>query len=178
VFYEKSPRYVTLEQAAELARSIPPFVTLVGLFVNANAKMVQEALQRVPLSVLQFHGDENPTFCAQFGRPYLKAVRVNLGVDLIQYATRYMGAQGLLLDAFVEGEHGGTGVSFDWTLIPHNLSLPIVLSGGLDASNVANAIRRVKPWAVDVSSGVETAKGIKNAVKIAAFIDEVENSGI
>lgn len=178
VFYDKSPRYVTLEQAARLATAIPPFVTLVGLFVNASTEAVQKILQQVPLDVLQFHGEEEPKFCAQFNRPYLKAVRVKYGVDLVQCAERYKDAQGLLLDAFIEGTHGGTGVSFDWALIPQNLSLPVILSGGLHVSNVADAIKQVRPWAVDVSSGVEAAKGIKDAAKIAAFINEVKKIGL
>lgn len=178
VFYDKSPRYVTTKQATQLAAAIPPFVTRVGLFVNASAETVQEILQQVPLDVLQFHGEEEPKFCAQFDRPYLKAVRVKYGVDLVQCATRYKDAQGLLLDAFIEGTHGGTGVSFDWTLIPHNLPLPVVLSGGLHLSNVTDAIKQVQPWAVDVSSGVEAAKGIKDAAKIAAFINEVKKIGL
>lgn len=178
VFYEKSPRYVTLEQAAQLAAVIPPFVTLVGLFVNASAEAVQETLQHVSLDVLQFHGEEDPKFCAQFDRPYLKALRVKYGVDLVQCAERYKDAQGLLLDAFIEGKHGGTGVSFDWTLIPHNLPLPVILSGGLHASNVTDAIKQVRPWAVDVSSGVEVSKGLKDSVKIATFINEVKKIGL
>ena len=178
VFYDKSPRYVSLEQAARLAAAIPPFVTLVGLFVNASTEAVQKILQQIPLDVLQFHGEEEPKFCAQFNRPYLKAVRVKYGVDLVQCAARYEDAQGLLLDAFIEGTHGGTGVSFDWALIPHNLSLPVILSGGLHVSNVADAIKQVRPWAVDVSSGVEAAKGIKDAAKIAAFINEVKKIGL
>ncbi|MEQ1583022.1 MAG: phosphoribosylanthranilate isomerase [Candidatus Nitrotoga sp.] len=178
VFYDRSPRYVTLEQAARLAAAIPPFVTLVGLFVNPSAEAVQEILRQVPLDVLQFHGEEEPKFCAQFNRPYLKAVRVKYGVDLVQCAARYKDAQGLLLDAFIEGTHGGTGVSFDWTLIPHNLPLPVVLSGGLHVNNVADAIKQVRPWAVDVSSGVEAAKGIKDVAKIATFINEVKKIGL
>jgi phosphoribosylanthranilate isomerase len=174
VFYDKSPRFVTPKQAAQLAAAIPPFVMRVGLFVNASADVVHKILQQVPLDVLQFHGEEEPIFCAQFDRPYLKAVRVKNGVDLVQYAARYKDAQGLLLDAFIEGTHGGTGISFDWTLIPHNLPLPVVLSGGLHVNNVADAIKQVQPWAVDVSSGVEAVKGIKDAVKIAAFINEVK----
>jgi phosphoribosylanthranilate isomerase len=178
VFYDKSPRYVTPKQAAKLAAAIPPFVTLVGLFVNPGAEAVQEILQQVPLDVLQFHGEEEPTFCAQFNRPYLKAVRVKHGVDLVQCAARYKDAQGLLLDAFIEGTHGGTGISFDWILIPHNLPLPVILSGGLHVNNVVDAIKQVRPWAVDVSSGVEAAKGIKDAAKIAAFINEVKKIGL
>ena len=175
VFYEKSPRHVSVQQAMELAAAIPPFVTAVGLFVNPSESEVREVLRHVPLDVLQFHGEEEPEFCAQFVRPYLKAVRVRTGVDLLQCAARYQRAQGLLLDAYVEGTHGGTGESFDWALIPHNLPLPVVLSGGLHAGNVAEAIRRVRPYAVDVSSGVEAAKGIKDTAKVAAFINEVKN---
>lgn len=175
VFYEKSPRHVSPAQAAQLASAVPPFVTLVGLFVNASAESVRATLQVVPLDVLQFHGDETPEFCAQFGRPYLKAIRVKPGVDLVQCAADYRHAQGLLLDAYVEGTPGGTGEAFDWGLIPHNLALPVILSGGLHAGNVAAGIRQVRPWAVDVSSGVEAGKGIKDAAKIAAFIKEVKH---
>jgi phosphoribosylanthranilate isomerase len=173
VFYDKSPRYVNLQQATQLAAAIPPFVTLVGLFVNAGAEQVRRAMQAVPLDVLQFHGEEKPAFCEQFARPYLKAIRVKEGVDLVQCATEFSGAQGLLLDAFVDGMHGGTGASFDWALIQKNLALPVILSGGLHAGNVAEAILQVRPYAVDVSSGVEVSKGIKDAAKIAAFIKEV-----
>ncbi len=173
VFYEKSPRHVTPEQAARIAAVVPPFVTIVGLFVNPSADEVRNVLRQVPLDLLQFHGEETPEFCAQFGRPYLKAIRVKPGVDLVQCAARYSGTQGLLLDAYVEGTHGGTGASFDWALIPHDLALPVVLSGGLNAGNVAQAIAQVRPYAVDVSSGVEAGKGIKDAAKVTAFINEV-----
>lgn len=175
VFYERSPRHVSVQQAATLARAVPPFMTSVGLFVNPSSDYVREVLARVPLGALQFHGEEPPEFCRQFGVPYLKAIRVKPGVDLVQCAARYAAAQGLLLDAFVEGVQGGTGESFDWALIPHDLPLPVVLSGGLHAGNVAAAIRQVRSYAVDVSSGVEAAKGIKDAAKVAAFIEEVKN---
>ncbi|MBI4937211.1 MAG: phosphoribosylanthranilate isomerase [Nitrosomonadales bacterium] len=178
VFYDKSPRHISAQQAEQLAMAIPPFVTLVGLFVNPSTDEAREVLRQVPLDVLQFHGEEAPEFCAQFGRPYLKAVRVKAGTDLLQCAARYRSAQGLLLDAFVEGAHGGTGTSFDWALIPHGLPLPVILSGGLHAGNVAEAIRRVRPYAVDVSSGVEAAKGIKDAAKVAAFINEVKRTDV
>ncbi|MDH2916672.1 MAG: phosphoribosylanthranilate isomerase [Gallionella sp.] len=174
VFYEKSPRYISVEQANKLVRVVPPFVTVVGLFVNPTVEYVREVLATVPLDVLQFHGEETSEFCQQFGKPYLKAIRVKAGVDLVQCAARYAGAQGLLLDAFVDGTQGGTGESFDWALIPQNLPLPVILSGGLHAGNVAEAIKQVRPYAVDVSSGVEEAKGIKEAAKIAAFINEVK----
>lgn len=178
VFYAKSPRHVTLQQAQEVIRALPPFLTAVGLFVNPTDAEVREVLAQVPLDVLQFHGEEEPEFCAQFGRPYLKAIRVRPGVDLIQCAARYAGAQGLLLDAYVEGTHGGTGASFDWGLIPRGLPLPVILSGGLDAGNVAESIRQVRPYAVDVSSGVEAGKGIKDAAKVAAFIKEVKQTDV
>ncbi len=178
VFYERSPRHVGIAQAAKLAAALPPFVTTVGLFVNADAAFVREALAAVPLDLLQFHGDETPEYCAQFGHPYIKAIRVRAGVDLLQCAADFRGARGLLLDAHVEGTPGGTGATFDWTLIPKRLPLPVILSGGLDAENVAAAIRQVRPYAVDVSSGVEAAKGIKDAAKIAAFINEVKQADV
>ncbi len=174
VFYEKSPRHVTLPQALKLAHAVPPFVTVVGLFVNPSAELVREVLAQVSLDVLQFHGEEAPEFCAQFGRPYLKAIRVRDGVDLVQCAALYADAQGLLLDAYVEGTHGGTGAVFEWSLIPEALRPRIILSGGLDSSNVGAAISVVHPYAVDVSSGLEASKGIKDAAKVAAFINEVK----
>lgn len=180
VFYARSPRHVTLQQAAQLAAALPPFVTTVGLFVNAEEAFVREALAAVPLDLLQFHGDESPEYCAQFGKPYLKAIRVKAGVDLLQCAAHFHAAKGLLLDAHVEGIPGGTGAIFDWSLIPKQMPLPVILSGGLDAENVAAAIEQVQPGAVDVSSGVEvnTLKGIKDAVKIARFIREVKQADV
>ena len=178
VFYEKSPRHVSIEQAVRLAAALPPFVAVVGLFVNADAAFVRELLGRVPLDMLQFHGDEAPEYCAQFGKPYLKAIRVKAGVDLLQCASDFRGAKGLLLDAFIEGTHGGTGESFDWALIPRDLTIPVILSGGLHADNVAASIKQVQPYAVDVSSGVEATKGIKDAAKIARFIQEVKQADV
>lgn len=176
VFYPASPRYVETAQAAAIARALPPFVCTVGLFVNPSVAEVEAVLQALRLDLIQFHGDETPEFCAGFGVPYLKAVRVKAGVDLVQYAFRYHQAKGLLLDAYVEGTPGGTGQSFDWNLIPAELPLPVILSGGLEAGNVATAIRQVKPWAVDVSSGVEASKGIKSEAKIAAFMQGVRSA--
>lgn len=172
VFYPPSPRCVTPQRAAELARRLPPFVAAVGLFVNAAPEDVQAILDLVPLHILQFHGDEAEPDCARYRRPYLKAARVTPDLDLVQYAARYPTAHALLLDAFVEG-YGGGGRTFDWSLIPSCLPRPVVLSGGLDAANVGDAVRRVRPAAVDVSSGVEVAKGIKDAGKIAAFVAAV-----
>jgi len=173
VFYEKSPRNVSIAQAVKLLAMLPPFVTVVGLFVNASAQRVREVQNSVLLDVLQFHGEESPQFCEQFQRPYLKAIRVNPGVDLLQCAADFHSAQGLLLDAHVEGIPGGTGTVFDWTLIPPQFPVPLILSGGLHAENVAAGIRQVRPWAVDISSGVELSKGIKDAAKISRFMQEV-----
>lgn len=178
VFYPPSPRHVFAERAREIARALPPFVTTVALFVDPTAAEVEKVLHEVRPDVLQFHGNETPEFCASFGVSWLKAVRVKAGLNLVEYATRYREAQGLLLDAYVEGQAGGTGQSFDWALIPAELPLPVVLSGGLDAGNVAAAIRQAKPWAVDVSSGVEAAKGIKDEAKIAAFMQGVRNGSL
>lgn len=176
VFYPASPRFVDLPTAAALARAVPPFVTVVGLFVNADAALVNETLAAVPLHMLQFHGDEDDAYCRQFHRPYMKAARVTPGLDLVQYASAFPSAQAILLDAFVEG-YGGGGKVFDWSLVPPQLNRPLVLSGGLDAGNVGDAVRRVGPAAVDVSSGVEAAKGIKDAAKIQAFVAAVRAAG-
>jgi phosphoribosylanthranilate isomerase len=175
VFYPPSPRNVSFEQAAELAALLPPFITAVGLFVNPEPGFVDEALQRVPLQLLQFHGDETEHECRRYGRPWIKAARVRPGVDLLEFAACHPGARGVLLDAFVDG-YGGGGKTFDWSLIPSGLGRPLILSGGLDPDNVREAVRVVRPWAVDVSSGVESAKGIKDADKIAAFIAGVRDA--
>lgn len=176
VFYAGSPRHVTPARAAEIIRVLPPFITTVGLFVDAPSEVVRAALAEAPVGLLQFHGDETPEFCRQFNRPYIKAVRMRAGVDLLQYARDYHDAKALLLDNYVEGLHGGSGVAFNWSLIPRGLPLPVILSGGLTPENVMDAVRRVRPSAVDASSGVESAKGVKDAVKIAAFIKGVRNA--
>jgi len=178
VFYAKSPRHVTPARAAEIIRVLPPFITTVGLFVDATAEEVKTVLAQAPVGLLQFHGDEPPAFCRQFGLPYIKAVRVRPGTDLLQYARDYHDAKALLLDAYVEGLHGGSGAAFDWSLIPRGLPLPVILSGGLTPDNVMDAVRSVRPDAVDVSSGVESAKGIKDAQKIAAFIKGARNGDV
>ena len=173
VFHASSPRNVTPERAADIVRSLPPFVTSVGLFVDAQAREIERVLELVPLNLLQFHGEETPAFCSRFRLPYIKAARVRAGMDLLQYAQLYEAARGLLLDAYVEGTHGGTGTAFDWGLIPQGLTLPLILSGGLTPDNVGEAIRRVGPCAVDVSSGVEASPGVKDARRIATFMKEV-----
>ncbi|WEN41715.1 N-(5'-phosphoribosyl)anthranilate isomerase [Thauera sp. GDN1] len=175
VFYPPSPRAVSIEHAAELVALLPPFVTSVGLFVNPAPGEVDAVLERVPLQLLQFHGDEAEAECARYGRPWIKAARMRPGVDLLEFAASHPRASGILVDAFVDG-YGGGGKTFDWTLIPAGFARPLVLSGGLDADNVVDAVRRVRPWAVDVSSGVESAKGIKDAEKIAAFIAGVRHA--
>lgn len=176
VFYEKSPRNLSIEAAAELVRVLPPFVQSVGLFVNANPAFIRRVLDAVPLDLLQFHGDEMPADCVRHGRPYIKAIRVTVDTDLLKYAADFKTARGLLLDAYVPGLPGGTGESFDWNLIPSNLPKPIVLSGGLTPVNVAAAVQQVRPWAVDVSSGVEAAKGIKDPHHVAQFIAKAKAS--
>ena len=176
MFYEKSPRHLSIASAAALLRELPPFVQSVGLFVDAEPAFIESVLQAVPLDLLQFHGDETPADCARFGRPYIKAVRVNRETDLLKCAADFDAACGLLLDAWVPGVPGGTGERFDWTLIPANLPKPVILSGGLTPDNVAEAVQRVHPWAVDVSSGVEISKGIKDAHKIAQFIAKAKDA--
>ncbi len=176
VFYGKSPRNVTLDQATAIARALPPFVSSVALFVNPQASEVEAVLHHVRPDVLQFHGEETPEFCRSFGVPYLKAARVRPDSDLLQFAASYADAQGFLLDAWSEAGHGGTGERFDWNLIPANLPKPLILAGGLTPENVRLAIETVHPWAVDVSSGIEQSKGIKDAARIAAFMKEVENA--
>jgi len=170
VFHPVSPRFVSIERAREIAQRMPPFITIVGLFVNADPQTVHAVLREVPLQLLQFHGDESPELCAQFGLPYIKAVRMVQGTDLLQYAARYRGAKALLLDAFADGLYGGSGQAFDWRIVPRELPLPVVLAGGLTVSNVGEAIRTARPWAVDVSSGVEREKGVKDPDQMAAFI--------
>lgn len=178
IFYAGSPRVVSTQNARRLVQALPAFVTPVALFVDASADEVTRVIAEVKPQLLQFHGNETPEYCDSFAIPYIKAAKVRPGMDLLQYAHQYRNAKGLLLDAFVEGSQGGTGRAFDWTLIPGQLPLPLILAGGLHQDNVANAIRRVRPWAVDVSSGVEAAKGIKDAARIAAFMRGVRNADV
>jgi len=170
VFYAKSPRAVDIEQARVILAALPPFVTTVGLFVDAERSELERILASVPLDLLQFHGDESVQQCEAFGRPYIKALRVKAGDDIAAQVARYPSAQGILLDAYVEGVPGGTGEAFDWSLIPQTLSKPLILAGGLRPDNVAEAVSRVRPYAVDVSGGVEASKGVKDVEKVGAFI--------
>ena len=175
VFYAESPRHVTIAQAKALCRHIPPFVTVVGLFVNASRAEVHRVIEDVPLNLLQFHGDETVAQCEGFGLPYLRAARVRPGVDLLEFASQFPSARALLLDTWTPA-YGGSGESFDWALVPSSCPLPVILSGGLNPENVAAAIAQVKPVAVDVFSGVEVAKGIKDADKIRAFVSAVRGA--
>ncbi|MED5239266.1 MAG: phosphoribosylanthranilate isomerase [Pseudomonadota bacterium] len=180
VFYSRSPRFVTRKVAAEICAALPPFVTTVGLFVNAGRAEIAEILETVPLDLLQFHGDESPAQCEGHGRNWIKAVRMKDDVDLYACARQYHRAVGLLVDSYVPGVPGGTGETFNWGRLPDDLSLPLVLAGGLHAGNVAEAVTQVRPWAVDVSGGVELDTlqgrqgGIKDAAKIRAFINSVK----
>ena len=174
VFHAASPRAVSVEQARAIAQAMPPFVTVVGLVVDAPQADIRAVLDQVPLDLLQFHGDEPDSFCQRFARPYLKAVRVRPGDDLNALAANWPGASGILLDSYKPGVPGGTGETFDWSMIPSQRSWMLVLAGGLQADNVRQAIDMTAPWAVDVSGGVEAAKGIKDVDKINAFIHEVK----
>ena len=177
VFYDKSPRAVDVHQARAILAALPPFVTSVGLFVNASRCFIGEVLDAVPLDLLQFHGDETPEQCEGHGRPWFKALRVRPGDDLRAEAARFSGARAILLDAYVPGVPGGTGERFDWKLIPADLPRPLILAGGLTPDNVAEAISSVRPYGVDVSGGVEASRGIKDAAKVAAFIQRVREAG-
>ena len=177
VFYPPSPRYLSVERAVEIRDALPPFVQTVALFVNADAAQIAQVIGRVHPSMLQFHGDEPPEFCGQFGLPFVKACRIKPGTDALAYLQPYGRAAAWLVDSYVP-EYGGVGESFDWSLVPKERTRPLILSGGLDRTNVGKAIRAVRPWGVDVSSGVESAKGIKDAAKMAAFISEVRNADV
>ena len=177
VFYPDSPRYVTPEQARRIAAAVAPFVSVVGLFVNAAPARIREVLDQVPLGLLQFHGQETNGECASAGLPFIKSVAMKPGVDLHAQVAAYPDAAGLLLDAWQPQAHGGGGEPFDWDRVPERLPLPLILAGGLAPENVATAIRRVRPYAVDVSSGVESSKGIKSADRISAFMKGVTRCG-
>jgi phosphoribosylanthranilate isomerase len=176
VFYPPSPRFVDTQQAAEIVAALPPFVTVVGLFVNETQEQVERVLQQVPLGLIQFHGEETSHFCRQFARPYIKAIRMKPGLDLAAASSQYSGSRGILLDAWQEGVPGGTGRTFDWQLAHGELSGPMVLAGGLNAGNVGEAIQALHPAAVDVSGGVESRPGIKDAEKVREFVSQVRTN--
>lgn len=177
VFYPPSPRFLSVERAVEIRDALPPFVQTVALFVNADAAQVSQVLGRVKPAMLQFHGEETPEFCAQFGLPYVKACRLRPGVDAAAYLRPFARAAAWLVDSYVP-EYGGVGERVDLSLVPRKLERPLILSGGLDRTNVGEAVRQLKPWGVDVSSGVESAKGIKDAGKMTAFVAEVRNADV
>lgn len=170
MFYSPSPRYVGIDTAIRIAEKVPPFVTLTGLFVNAAAEDVYETLAKVPLNLLQFHGDEDAVYCEQFQRPYIKALRMKAGLDVLEKMNAHPRARGFLLDAYRPGVPGGTGESFDWRRVPQGLGRPVVLAGGLNPDNVARAVQTASPQAVDVSGGVEVSPGRKDPRKIKAFV--------
>ncbi len=170
MFYEKSPRHVTIRQAAEIVRSLPPFISVVGLFVDADDVDIENVLSNVPLTLLQFHGNETESQCSRWGHRYIKAFRVKPDVSVSEMVAPYFSASGYLLDSYRKGVPGGTGEKFDWQLVPDNLDKPVILAGGLEPGNVAEAIRQVRPYAVDVSSGVESSPGFKDQKKVNAFI--------
>lgn len=173
VFYPKSPRAVTIEQAQAICAILPPFITIVALFVDAEHFEVEDVLAAVHIDLLQFHGSETPAQCQAFGTPYIKAIRMKDDADLSDAVSQYASARGLLVDTFDPNEAGGTGETFDWDRVPDGLDTPIILAGGLEPGNVGNAVKQLRPYAVDVSSGVEVSKGIKDAEKIRAFVEAV-----
>lgn len=175
VFYPGSPRAVSATQAAEICRQLPAFVTVVGLFVNADADEVKRICDQVPLNLLQFHGDETPAQCEAFARPYIKALRVRDQAMVVQGFEAFRQARGLLVDTYDPDQYGGTGHSFNWQMLPRERPLPLILAGGLSSANVADAVRRVRPWAVDVSGGIEASPGIKNIDRMKTFVSEVRS---
>lgn len=177
VFYPQSPRHVAIQQAQAIARALPPFISTVALFVNASDAQIRGVIDAMHPSLLQFHGDESPADCDRYAYPYVRAARMKPGLDLLDFKARFTHAQALLLDADIE-TYGGGGEVFDWSLIPKNANFPIVLSGGLHASNVGRAIAQVRPWAVDVSSCVEQSKGVKDAAAICRFIAAVRAADV
>ena len=176
VFYPPSPRHVEIEQAIRIVNALPAFTSVVALFVDEQETRIREVLARVPIDCLQFHGDEPAEACRIYDKRYIKAVSMREGIDIAALAHHYHDAAGLLLDAFHPDAKGGTGSQFDWAMIPKSCALPIILAGGLDETNAKQAVQAVRPYALDVSSGVESAKGIKDSLKIAAFIKQVNEA--
>jgi len=178
IFYRPSPRCVDLGLARGIAEKTPALVSTVAVFVNPSHDEVERVIRECGVTLLQFHGDEPPEFCGSFAVPYIKAARIRPGLDLIKYLSPYSAARAWMLDAFHNELWGGTGGAFDWSLVPEGMAKPIILSGGLTAGNVAHAIRRIRPYAVDVSSSVEAEKGIKDSAKVAAFIEAVKHEDV
>jgi len=176
VFYKNSPRYITINKAREIVDNVPAFINCVGLFVDSEKEYIDSVLEQVDLDTLQFHGHESEQACALYNKPYIKAIRMNEGINLMEEAEKYFSAKALLLDSYVEGLAGGTGTVFDWTKIPSNLTIPLILAGGLSARNVKDAIKQVSPYAVDVSGGVEIKKGKKDSNKMKEFIKVTLNA--
>jgi phosphoribosylanthranilate isomerase len=175
VFYEPSPRCVTIEQALDIVSVLPPFVSVVALFVDASPEYIIEVLTRIPVSIIQFHGDESHEFCERFNKPYIKAIRVSNDTDVAVQVSHFPGASGFLLDSYKKGVPGGTGETFNWDLIPDNIGVPVILAGGLTADNIIQAIERVRPYGVDVSGGVERSKGVKDHGKVRRFLEQVRS---
>jgi len=175
VFYDKSPRAISIPQANKIIDSLPPFISKVGLFVNSKSSYIDQVLNSVNIDTIQFHGDESPSDCSQFQMPFIKAIRMREGTNLLKQAEEFSSAAGLLLDSFEEDSYGGTGKSFDWNLIRDNIDLPIILAGGLNKDNVISAIEKTQPYAVDISSGVEVEKGIKDIEKTKEIIEIVKS---
>ncbi len=176
IFFNKSDRNISLKRAQVIVESLPPFVDVVALFVNANPENVCRIIESLDPNILQFHGDESPAFCDQFGKPYIRAIRMHKNTDLIQSVSNYASAKGILLDTYVDGKEGGSGLAFDWALIPKKLDVPVILAGGLNPGNISRAIRLVRPWAVDVSSGVERSPGLKDKIKLKDFFQGVRDA--
>ena len=174
VFYKGSPRNVTLKQAGEIVSKLPPFVSVVGLFVDALPEEIDTVMKAVRLDLLQFHGDETPALCHSSRLPFIKAIRMREGLNIAEYSNRYPAARGFLLDTYQKDVPGGTGSTFDWSCVPKDMKKPIILAGGLTPQNVVEAITVLRPYGVDVSGGVESSKGIKDADKMAAFIKHVQ----
>ena len=174
VFYPPSPRNVSIEQAINIVEALPAFVSVVALFVDEEESKIRDVLSKISIDCIQFHGNETAKTCRVYNKPYMKAIRMKEGMDVANIATQYDDASALLLDAYHPGIKGGSGSQFDWDLIPDNCSLPVILAGGLQVNNARQAVQKVKPYALDVSSGVESAKGIKDVAKMAAFIQEIK----
>ena len=178
VFYKPSPRYIDPLVAAQIIKKLSPFVSTVGLFVNATQQEVSEISELTKIDVVQYHGDESPDYCESSSKPWIKALRVGGGEDLVKEVCRFRNAKAILFDSYDGERYGGTGALFDWSLLPKKVACPTILAGGLNAKNVVEAIRRVEPFCLDVSGGIEASKGIKDRVKMEDFVEEVNKLDI